>query len=745
LNARKYIEKFARTPLTDTQKEILNIQFPFYLKAGAGTGKTELLIELVIKCLNDDLGASLSDFVIITFTNKAASEVKNRLIKRLYFDYLLERKKLRHITNIMGDSRNFILRTEEEKRKFVDFTSMLNIDTIHGFCEKILREYGYIIGISPKFEIKSVTWKLNEIIRDTIGEYAFDRYLTSLPEQKLLKLVRKLYEDCDNKGLRITREDNFEINDEQEFWPGFKKSFIELFFKVEERIERYKQENDIVTPNDLVKYTAELVKNDFVANKLASRYKYIFMDEFQDTNISQFDLVRILMDKGVNVFLVGDEKQSIYAFRGADIESSIKMGDIISEKCKGSSIIQMVDNFRSNSKIIDAVNKIFSRKYSTYGRVTLDVGFTDYRPLVFPGPDERIMPKYKWKATGERLKEAVTIEQIDIVDLIRKIKENLVDLDGKEIKYTDIAVLCRENFQVEKVAKELRDNSIPAVIYGGEGFFNCSAVISTCKLFEYIAYPSEITRGEAKLTDYFLAIVAKGREDFEKFLDELSIFARTNTIVEVLNFAIEETAIEEYYIATNRYQELYNLYKLRELVKKIRDQEFLHPVTFFEYLNNMILSGQREENADFYVQEEQDFVKVMTIHKSKGLAFDIVIIPFIEKPLIREKSEPLIVYEKTESEFRIGFNKNALFEYENNKIAEDLDYKNMHKHEIQKILEEEFRVYYVALTRARELLILKKDTRRRRGNTCSFLDFIRQIDGGKFYEEHLELLSKNLC
>lgn len=745
MNVIRYIEKFKKTPLTDTQKDVLKIQFPFYLKAGAGTGKTELLIELVIKCLNDDVEASISDFVIITFTNKAASEVRNRLVERLYFDYLLERKKLRHINNIMGSSRSFISRTEDEKRKFVDLTSMLYIDTIHGFCEKILREYGYIIGISPKFEIKSVTWKLNEIIRDTIGEYAFDRYLTSLPEQKLLKLVRKLYEDCDNKGLRITREDNFEINDEQEFWPGFKKSFIELFLKVEERIERYKQENDIVTPNDLVKYTAELVKNDFVANRLAARYKYIFMDEFQDTNISQFDLVRILMDKGVNVFLVGDEKQSIYAFRGADIESSIKMGDIISEKCKGSSIIQMVDNFRSNSKIIDAVNKIFSGKYSTYGKVTLDVGFTDYRSLVFPGPDERIMPKYKWKATGERLKEAVTIEQMDIVDLIKKIKEDLVDLDGKEIKYSDIAVLCRENFQVEKVAKELRDNSIPAVIYGGEGFFNCSAVISTCKLFEYIAYPSEITRGEAKLTDYFLAIVAKGREDFEKFLDELSVFARTNTILEVLNFAIEETAIEEYYVATNRYQELYNLYKLRELVKEIRDQEFLHPITFFEYLNNMILSEQREENADFYFQEEQDFVKVMTIHKSKGLAFDIVIIPFIEKPLIREKKEPVIVYEKTESKFRIGFNKNALFKYDNNEIAEDLDYERMHKYEIQKILEEEFRVYYVALTRARELLILKKDIRMRKKNTCSFLDFIRQIDGGRFYERHLELLSKNIC
>lgn len=758
MNVSKYIKNLSNTPLSCTQKKILNLQFPFYLKASAGTGKTELLIELVIKCLNDNTEASISDFVIITFTNKAASEVKNRLVKRLYFDYLLERNNLKHLTDDMKDKRNFISRTEEQKRKFVDFTSMLNIDTIHGFCEKILREYGYIIGISPKFEIDSVTWKLNDIIKEAIGEYSNNNYLTRLPEHELSKLVRRLYEDFDNKGLKVTRNDKFEIND-QKFWPRFKKSFLELFFKVQERIEKYKRENDILTVNDLIKYAAELVKNDFVANKLASRYKYLFIDEFQDTNISQFELVRVLMDKGVKVFLVGDEKQSIYAFRGADIESSIKMGNIISEKCKNNPDIQMVDNFRSNRKIIDAVNKIFSEKYTakclseSSTEMNVEVGFTDYKPLKFPGPEERTLPKYKWKYTNERLKEAVSIEQIDIVDLIKKLKESLISIDEdhnekrkkKEIKFSDIAVLCRYNYQVEEVAEELRKSSIPAIIYGGEGFFKCKAIISTCKLFEYIAYPSEITRSEARQTDYFSAFRSKGRRDFEKFLDDLSFFARTNTILEVLNFAIDETAIEEYYVATNRYQELYNLYKLRELVKNMGDQKFLHPVIFFEYLNTKILTEQREENADFYFQEEQDFVKVMTIHKAKGLAFDIVIIPYIEQPMLRlEKEKRKISYEKTETYLKIGFNKKELFENDS-EIPEDLDYKSIYKNDIQKALEEEFRVYYVALTRAKELLILKEDTRNRWGSDVSFLSFIRQIDEGQFYKRHLELLSKNRC
>ncbi|WP_237699158.1 UvrD-helicase domain-containing protein [Caldicellulosiruptor kronotskyensis] len=748
-----YAEKFSKSPLTETQQNILKVNFPFYLKAGAGTGKTELLVELIIKCLNENPKASISNFVVITFTNKATSEVKRRLVERLYFDYSLNHKKLSSLSSLLADNRNIMNRQEDEKRKFVDLTSMLNVYTIHGFCEIILRQYGYLIGISPKFEIKSVTWKLNEIIRKAIDNYAENEFLNVLPSYRLHQLVRTLYEECDNKGDEITEKDiknKFRKNQEQYFWSNFKDSFLDLFLEVGREIENFKKENNILTPNDLIKYASKLVKgNDFVATKLASKYKYLFIDEFQDTNRSQFELVNTLLEKGVNIFLVGDEKQSIYSFRGADIQSSIEMGNIIANKCN-SPLIEMTDNFRSNKNVIEVINKIFSQSYSaTYKGKLYQIKFDNYQPLIFPQinksyVDQRSFPQYKWKGKTSKIENTLTIEEMDISTIIKKIKNEMCYSDNSDIKYSDIAVLCRKNRQVEKIADELKKNKIPVKIYGGGGFFQSNAIISTCKLFEYISYPSEITKHEVKNTDYYFAMLSTGRNDLEKFLNELSLYARSNIVADILNFVFENTNIEEYYISTSQHQELYNLYKLREIVRNIHNQEFLHPLSFFEYLNNMILTGQKEENADFIEDKQQDSIQVMTIHKSKGLAFNIVIIPFIDEPIVISDTEPLITYRKTEKEMMIGFNKHKLKIYNN--IEDDLDFSSMVTDEIKKQFEEELRVYYVAITRARELIILKTNNRREnniyRNTITSFLDWIKQIDNFNFYNKHFKLLEK---
>lgn len=217
-----------------------------------------------------------------------------------------------------------------------------------------------------------------------------------------------------------------------------------------------------MTPNDLIKYASKLVKgNDFVATKLASKYKYLFIDEFQDTNRSQFELVNTLLEKGVNIFLVGDEKQSIYSFRGADIQSSIEMGNIIANKCN-SPLIEMTDNFRSNKNVIEVINKIFSQSYSaTYKGKLYQIKFDNYQPLIFPQinksyVDQRSFPQYKWKGKTSKIENTLTIEEMDISTIIKKIKNEMCYSDNSDIKYSDIAVLCRKNRQVEKIADELK-------------------------------------------------------------------------------------------------------------------------------------------------------------------------------------------------------------------------------------------------------------------------------------------------
>ena len=136
-----------------------------------------------------------------------------------------------------------------------------------------------------------------------------------------------------------------------------------MYLEAQELIEKQKKEENVLTPNDLISKTVELLENDYVAKKVAEQYKYIFIDEFQDTNKDQFNLVNILITHGVKIFLVGDDKQSIYGFRGADVENSMEMHSIIKlMQEKNEEEIYMNENFRADKSLIETVNKIFQTK-----------------------------------------------------------------------------------------------------------------------------------------------------------------------------------------------------------------------------------------------------------------------------------------------------------------------------------------------------------------------------------------------
>ncbi|MDD2476696.1 MAG: UvrD-helicase domain-containing protein, partial [Dysgonamonadaceae bacterium] len=338
--------------LTPKQQAIINLNsYPQYLRAGAGTGKTEVLIQKIIHIIRSEPKTSLKDFGIITFTNKATDEMRMRLTDSLYHEWL-----------------NVLDKEEQQQLRFnVEIASMIDLSTIHGFCENLLRNYGLAIGVASNFKIKSFRHKINEVIGEIVNENYDHPLVKNIPQYKINKLMSILLISNSDHGYVIDKPSvdkaNFNTK-ENDYWNEVKCFFLDLYLKAYNKIEELKQHENTLTPNDLIKKTVELLSNEHILRKLSNKYKYLFIDEFQDTNKDQFDLVKLLITAGVKVFLVGDDKQSVYAFRGADIQNSRQMSNIISQLQTGDHSPKLDENFRTDASLISIINNIFKHNFT---------------------------------------------------------------------------------------------------------------------------------------------------------------------------------------------------------------------------------------------------------------------------------------------------------------------------------------------------------------------------------------------
>jgi len=667
--------------LTAKQKRIVNdITFPNYIKAGAGTGKTEVIVQKILKIL-ENKEVSLDQFAIITFTNKATNEMKKRLIDRLYLKYLKT-----------YDGKNL--------RKQLERTNILDISTIHSFCESIIRKYGMNINIPNNFTISSFKYEIDEIITDVLDKYADNPIFENIQLYKIRDFVKRLYNENENRGIVLpsTVQDLLYITRHNEYWDSFKRIFIDIYLKSYNAIEKKKKEDNILTQNDLIKYAARLLNIEFVARSVSQKYKYLFIDEFQDTSIDQFNLVKAFMANGVNVFVVGDEKQSIYKFRGSDISSFYKMTDVISEiksRIDSSSEIFINENFRTDYELLTHINTIFNSKfrfgdsYIPFKNLPLDK--IDKYKKVVKVTERPLQIKYKKKLS-------------DIVfDLINNQK-----LKNEPIKYKDIAILCRRNSDLDIHAAELKSKGIPVEVVGGKGFYRASEIIDTYKILNALINKGTLEVEELKYTDYYKACLS-ANINFESLLTEMSVTVRENVISSFLNILYKKSKINKYYKSFCNLQAIANLQKLQTIARDKMNSEGLQPVDFLHYLHLMISTNQEEDEAELSRKDKENgAVSLYSIHKAKGLAFNIVIIPDIELNLNRAATFPKII-SQLDNNYKIAFNSYQLFNDEALKRFSDPDYNILLSGYTCESLEEEIRIFYVAMTRARHMIILSSN------------------------------------
>ena len=657
--------------LTNKQAQIVDSnEYPIYLRAGAGTGKTEVLVQKILHILKNEPNVSLMNFAIIRFTNKATEEMQNRISSALFREWISKN------SNECADSVN------------LETVNMVDICTIHAFCERLIRRFGLQINIAPTFKVKSYKKETANIISKIVNEYCGNPLLSDIPSYVIERLVAVFLVNNSNRGIQIDEKLTKILSQptpENQYWNAFKSMFLEIYNRIECEVEASKRKNNVITPNGLVRCAANLLQIPSIINRVVKKYQYVFIDEFQDTNKDQFTLVDSLIKHGVKVFLVGDDKQSIYAFRGSDVQNSQEMHSLINKVNKKSSEKYLSENFRSTKEIIAVINSIFSHPFTFNGdKLTFPV-----EPLEVPSC-----------AISEPNTTPILFEyEKPVKDIIQNILSTTT-IKGKPAQYGDIAILCRRNFDLDKIASELKEAGVPICVVGGKGFYKTKEIIDTYKLLNAIVYNNETALNEVRFTDYSKSV--KGT-NINQIIMEMQDIIRLETVDASLSELYERTGIIKYYRQNHNYQAVSNLLKLNELARTIMDRDNMQPLQFIEYLYIMISTNQEEDEADIPEAERNTgVISLYSIHKAKGLSFPIVVIPCCDNKLNRPITKPKIILDLKSERPTLAFNAEII----SNSLTPDKEYLRMLKNNVKEQLEEEIRVFYVACTRAESQIII---------------------------------------
>ena len=406
---------------------------PMIILAGAGSGKTRVLTYKVINLLAG--GVDPENILMVTFTNKAATEMKERMQK-----FFQKTNK-----NIYG---------------------LPTISTFHALCAKILRIDGHFIGIPKNFVIYDTADQ-----KDAVKE-SFN----------LLGISAKEYKP--SSVLNTISQAKNELIDEMQYPSYARGHFQDMVAKVYKIYQKLLKENLALDFDDLILKTVELFrKNPSVLEKYQNKFKYILVDEYQDTNHAQYLLTKKLCGKWNNVCVVGDFSQSIYSFRGADFLNLAKF----KQDFNNTKTFSLSQNYRSTQKILDAASSVIS-KNTTHPVLNL---WTQNQK----GEDISL-----FEAINEQ-KEAEFI-----VDTIEAIK-----YPNPRLKYFDFAVLYRTNAQSRAIEEVFLHRGLPYILIGGTRFYERKEIKDVLSYLRIMANPKD------KVSLKRVEKLGKGR--FGKFME----------------------------------------------------------------------------------------------------------------------------------------------------------------------------------------------------------------------------------
>ena len=584
--------------LNDKQHEaVIETEGPVLVIAGAGSGKTKVLTHKIAYIIQQRK-AMPWEILAITFTNKAANEMKER------------------ISNIVGEPAKDIW-----------------MGTFHSICVKILRKHIDKIGFDSSFIIFD-TQDQKSLIKKCLKELQIDD--------------KKFSEKMIQAEISNTKN---EMLEPEEYSKRTHGDFIkEKIANVYELYQKRLHENNAIDFDDIINFTIKIfTKNPEILNYYSSKFKYILVDEYQDTNKSQFTLVKMLASVNQNITVVGDNDQGIYSFRGADIKNILNF----EKDFKGTKIIKLEQNYRCTGNILKAANSIIKNNE------------TKYKKKLWTENDEGNLPKV-YSADNEYDEASFIAEQIEHLKRSEK------------YKYSDFAVLYRMNTQSRVIEDILRREAIPYKIVGGLKFYErkeIKDIISYLRLVQNTSdnlslarIINEPKRGIGKTS---LDKIADLAIEFETSQYEIiknanqyglnRVFLNSREFINLIEEARnkkDEMPVSEfikYILKKSGYIKALEDEKTIEAENRIDNlEEFLNVAVEFEkeeaentlsdFLEGMTLSSDIDN-----MEETEESVTLMTLHSAKGLEFPVVFLVGMEEgifPGFRSIGEPKEIEEE---------------------------------------------------------------------------------------------------
>ena len=566
--------------LNDKQYEaVINTEGPCLVIAGAGSGKTKVLTHK-IAYLMGEVGVKPWDILAITFTNKAANEMKSR------------------VENLVGDAAKDMW-----------------IGTFHSICVRILRKQIDRIGFDTSFIIFD-TSDQKTLIKQIIKNKNLDDKLFS---------DRSVLSEISNAKNDMLEPDAYAVKASGDLR---KETIAEIYQIYQTKLK----ENNAIDFDDIINFTIKiLLDNPDLLEYYSGKFKYVLVDEYQDTNKAQFTLVTLLASKYGNITVVGDNDQGIYSFRGADISNILNF----EKDFPGTRIIKLEQNYRCTQSILNAANEVIKNNETKYEKKLWTENERGKLPKVFRGDNE--------------------------YDEANFIVRNINTLKMEEYyKYSDFAVLYRMNSQSRAIEDILRRENIPYKIVGGLKFYERKEIKDTIAYLRLIQNPSDnlsLTRiinepkrgvGKTSLDNidslsadtgismyeiirdadkYGLNRIFANTRDFISVIEELRSKKDDIKISELIKETLNKTGYTKALELENTVEAESRLENLDEfLTVAIEFEEESADNSLSEFLEGITLSSDLDG-----MEDSEDSVTLMTLHSAKGLEFPVVFLVGMEE------------------------------------------------------------------------------------------------------------------
>lgn len=656
------------------------------VEASAGTGKTYSIATLFLRTLLEKEITEISRIVVVTFTNAAANELKVKIREKL-------KKALLYLQfgNKPEDDENFFnyLMTIKNKGHSAEILKLgisnfdlASIFTIHSFCLNILKDFTFLKISKKNFELLKNDvpivntavedfWRQEVADSDEIEHYSTNMSIDSL--KKIGNLINK------KPFIKFKNFDDTPHN-------IVKKRFVEKFPKI---LNTIKYDQRVTTFDEIITSVNNLLSNNSALEKIKKSFYCGFVDEFQDTDPIQFEIFKKIFDEKT-FFMIGDPKQAIYSFRGGDIFTYQNASEYAKTK------YTLQNSYRFEKGLSDSLNALF-----TSNKDPFFFDFIKFTPSDFGN-----------SKTSYYIDKPLEIVMIDTNKVIPSscnfIAEELIKLKTKGINFQDVAILVRTNKQAEEVKNTLNEKGIKSVVFSGSNVFGTFEAREVYNILKAVINPNIFN----VKTALFSRAIEKKLDNID---NDINMFASYKDLLTTKGvFGVFQEIFKVYssksklLAKTNGIRILTNYLQIIEICENTYATEKKSPYQILKWLRDKIASEYGDEEEEIRLESDMEALKVLTLHRSKGLEFKVVFLL-----LDRDGSQSNVTrYYETYHE-----NNDTFLDFSEKKIFESKSFLES--------FAEDIRLYYVGLTRgmAKSYLIFPASNLQRKYSPLNYLIF----------------------